>query len=138
MAEARKTTSRKPRTAARAASRPAASRRAAEPDVAEEASASQAQEADADGYVTALLCDEELQIMPPSLWRASWASLLAEGQVAAFVERTVHPDDLELFWEIDPTNAEFGEFIQDATRQGGESQGNSRGPAASPRRTRRR
>lgn len=131
-------TSRKPRTAARAASRPATSRRASEPDVDEvEVSAAEAQEIEADGYVTASLCDEDLRIMPPSAWRASWASLLGSGQVAAFVERTVHPDDLDLFWEIDPTNQEFGEFIDDATQRAGETPGNSRGPATSPRRMRR-
>ncbi|MFF0736910.1 hypothetical protein ACFYVK_35515 [Streptomyces chartreusis] len=143
MAATRKTTtsstSRKPRSGARAASRPATTRRAAEPDVEEaEVSAAEAQEIEVDGYVTATLCGEDLRIMPPSAWRASWATYLGRGQVAAFVELTVHPDDLELFWEIDPTNAEFGEFIDDATQQDGESPGNSRGPATSPRRTRRR
>lgn len=132
------TSSRKPRTAARAASRPA-TRRAVEPDVDEvEVSAAEAQEIEADGYVTASLCGEGLRIMPPSAWRASWASLLGTGQVAAFVEMTVHPDDLDLFWEIDPTNQEFGEFVDDATQRAGESQGNSHGPATSPRRMRRR
>lgn len=142
MATTRKTTSstsRKPRAAARAASRPATTRRAAESDVDEvEVSASEAQEIEVDGYVTASLCGEDLRIMPPSAWRASWASLLGNAQVAAFVELTVHPDDLDLFWEIDPTNQEFGEFIDDATRQAGETPGNSRGPAVSSRRTRRR
>lgn len=132
------TSSRKPRTAARAASRPA-TRRTAETDVDEvEVSAAEAQEIEADGYVTASLCGEDLRIMPPSAWRASWASLLGTGQVAAFVEMTVHPDDLDLFWEIDPTNQEFGEFVDDATQRAGESPGNSRGPATSPRRMRRR
>lgn len=139
MAAARKTTtatSRKPRTA-RSASRPDTARRTVEPDT-DEVTAADAQEVEADGYVTASLCEEDLRIMPPSTWRASWATLLGQGQVAAFVELTVHPDDLDLFWEIDPTNQEFGEFIDDATRQAGETPGNSRGPATSPRRMRRR
>lgn len=139
MAAPRKTasTSRKPRSGARAASRPATTRPVEdieEPDV----TPAEAQEIEVEGYVTAALCGEELQIMPPSAWRASWQSLLAQGQVAAFVELVVHPDDLEVFWDIDPTNTEFGEFIDDATRNAGESQGNSHGPAGPSRRTRRR
>lgn len=132
------TTSRKPRSGARAASRPATTRHETAEDVEADVTPAEAQEIEADGYVTASLCGEELQIMPPSEWRASWQSLLAQGQIRAFVELVLHPEDLDLFWEIDPTNTEFGEFIDDATRQGGESQGNSRGPATSPRRTRRR
>ena len=72
MASTRNTTStsRKPRTAARAASRPAATRRA-EPDVEPETedievSAADAQEIEAEGhYITATLCGEEVQIIPP-------------------------------------------------------------------------
>lgn len=131
-------TSRKPRSGARAASRPATTRQKTDEADEQEVTAAQAQAIEAEGYVTAVLCGEELQIMPPSAWRASWQSLLVQGQIAAFVELVVHPDDLEAFWEIDPTNTEFGEFIEDATRQAGESPGNSRGPAVSPRRTRRR
>lgn len=132
-------TSAKPRSAARAASRPPTVRQPVEPDVDDvEVSAAEAQEIEADGYVTAALCDEDVRIMPPSTWRASWQSLLGQGQIAAFVELVVHPDDLEVFWDVDPTGVEFGEFLDDATRQAGETPGNSRGPATSSRRMRRR
>jgi hypothetical protein len=131
-------TSRK-RTAPRAASRPA-TRRAVEPDVDDvEVSAAEAQEAEADSpYVTATLDGEELQVIPPGSWRQSWQRLLNAGQVDAFAEQVIHPDDLELFFEIDPTNAELGVFIEEASRQAGESLGKSRGPGRSSRRTRRR
>jgi hypothetical protein len=138
VANTRTTTSRKPRTAARAASRPPTARKdtdAAEPDT----SPAQAQEVEADGqYVTALLCGEELQIIPPGQWRQSWQRLLTQGQVDAFAEQVVHPDDLEAFFDIDPTNNELGEFIADAAQQAGESLGKSPGPATSSRRTRKR
>jgi hypothetical protein len=55
-----------------------------------------------------------------------------------FAEKVIHPDDLDLYFDIDPTNDEFGEFVSEAARLSGESLGKSRGPAASPRRTRRR
>lgn len=130
-------TSRKPRTAARAASRPS-TRKATEVDEVE-VSAAEAQEIEAEGlYVTALLADEELRIIPPGSWRASWQALLSQGQIPAFVELVVHPEDVDAFWEIDPTNTELYEFIDDAARQSGESSGNSRGPGRSSRRTPRR
>jgi hypothetical protein len=139
MASTGSTSSRKPRSAARAASRPA-TRKTAEVEPGEvEVSPAVAQEIEAEGaYVTALLCGEELQIIPPGQWRQSQQRLLNQGQVDAFAEQVVHPDDVDLFFELDPTNNELGEFVADASRQAGESLGNSRGPAPSSRRTRRR
>jgi hypothetical protein len=134
-------TSRKPRTAARAASRPATTRRAAEPEEVDEerVSPAEAQEIEAvNKYVTALLCDEEVRIIPPGAWRQSWQRLAAQGQIDAFAQIVLHPDDYELYIDIDPTNEEWGEFVTDAAERAGESLGNSRGPAPSSRRTRRR
>jgi hypothetical protein len=134
-------TSRKPRTAARAASRPAATRASEaeenfdEPDVSE----AEAQEIEAvSKHVTGLLCGEEVRMIPPGAWRQSWQRLLNEGQVSAFMEIVLHPDDYELFVELDPTNDEVGDLINDAVVRAGESLGKSGGPAPSSRRTRRR
>ena len=143
MANTRTTTStsRKPRTAARAASRPATTRRAAESEeVAEEqVSPAEAQETEAvNMYVTALLCDEDVRIIPPGAWRQSWQRLAAQGQIDAFAQIVLHPDDYDLYLDIDPTNEEWGEFVTDAAERAGEGLGNSRGPAPSSRRTRRR
>jgi len=134
-------TSRKPRTAARAASRPATTRRAAEPEEVDEeqVSPAEAQETEAvNKYVTALLCDEDVRIIPPGAWRQSWQRLAAQGQIDAFAQIVLHPDDYDLYLDIDPTNEEWGEFVTDAAERAGESLGNSRGPAPSSRRTRRR
>ncbi|MGW5197370.1 hypothetical protein [Streptomyces spiralis] len=141
MANTRTTTSRKPRTAARAASRP--STRPAVPDEQEndepDVSPSEAQEIEADdGYVVAELCGEQLQVLPPGSWRQSQQRLLTTGQLDAFAEQVIHPDDIDRYFDLDPTNDEFGEFVGDAARQAGESLGNSRGPVTSSRRTRRR
>jgi len=132
-------TSRKPRTAARAAVRPS-TRQAAETDVDEpEVSAAEAQETEAVSmHVAALLCGEEVRIIPPGAWRQSWQRLAAQGQIDAFARIILHPDDYDLYVEIDPTNEEWGEFIADAAEQAGEGLGNSSGPAPSSRRTRRR
>jgi cytochrome c5 len=141
---ARKTpssTSRKPRSGARAASRPATSRRPVEEQEADdiEVSAADAQEAEAEGhYITATLCGEEVQVIPPTGWRASWNRLLNQGQMDEFARLVFHPDDYELYLELDPTMLEWAEFTEEASRIAGESLGNSRGPAPSSRRTRRR
>ena len=133
------TTSRKPRTAARAASRPATTRRTDDGVDEVEVSASEAQEIEAEGhYVTAMLCGEEVQVVPPAAWRASWQRMLRQGMIDEFAEKVFHPDDYDLYVELDPTMQEWAEFTEDATRQAGEGPGNSRGPAASSRRTPRR
>lgn len=122
------------------AKRTAAARRAVEPaGDAEMVDAAEAQEIEAEGhYVTAMLSDEEIRVVPPGAWRQSWQSMLAQGQFNGFAEAIVHPDDLELYLEIDPTNDEFEAFVADAAGQSGESLGKSRGPSRSSRRTRRR
>jgi hypothetical protein len=135
------TTSRKPRSGARAASRPATSRRPAEEQEVDdlEVSAAEAQEIEAEGhYVTAELCGEDVQIIPPSAWRSSWQRMLNQGDLDGFAEKIFHPDDYDLYLELDPTIVEFIEFTQEASSRLGESPGNSRGPAPSSRRTRRR
>jgi hypothetical protein len=133
------TTSRKPRIAARAASRPT-SRRAVEPDVDEvEVSAAEAQEIEAEGhYVTAELCGEEVQIVPPSAWRSSWQRMLSQGNLDGFAEKIFHPEDFELYLEIDPTIVDFLQFAQEVGERVGEGMGKSSGPVTSSRRTRRR
>jgi hypothetical protein len=143
-AERKTTTSSRKPGAARAAARPATSRRLVdeveEQDIDEvEVSAAGAQEIEAEGhYVTGLLCGEEVRIIPPGAWRQSWQELLNTGQIRAFMEIVLSPDDFELFVELDPTNNEVGELINEAAERAGESLGKSSGPAPSSRRTRRR
>ncbi|MFD8577400.1 hypothetical protein ACFV1H_18955 [Streptomyces virginiae] len=108
-------------------------------DYEPEVSPAEAQEAEAAGhYVTADLCGKAIRVIPPGAWRQSWQRQLSQGATDVFAEKVIHPDDLDLYFDIDPTNDEFGEFVGEAARLSGESLGKSRGPAASPRRTRRR
>lgn len=148
----RSSTSRKPRTAARAASRPAATRRTVDPDVESDedyeddldVSEAEAQEVEAvNKYVTAKLCgvddgEEEVRIIPPAAWRQSWQRLLNQGQIDAFATIVMHPEDYDVYVELDPTNEQFGDMVNDAATRAGESLGKSSGPAPSSRRTRRR
>lgn len=139
-ATARKTATRKKT----AATRPPRKTAVATPDVEpeedfDESDDAEAQEDEAEGrYVTATLVGEQVQILPPSVWRQSWNRLLNAGQIDAFAELVIHPDDFDLYEELDPTNEEFGEFIGEASEQAAESQGKSRGPNRSTRRMRRR
>ncbi|MEU4154701.1 hypothetical protein [Streptomyces antimycoticus] len=138
MANTRTTTSRKPRTAARAASRPPRSSAAQTPDEPDLTEA-EAQEIEAEGhYVTAELCGEEVQVVPATVWRSSWQRMLQQGNLDGFAEKVLHPDDFELYLELDPTIADFLDFARTAAEAAGESLGNSGGPAPSSRRTRRR
>lgn len=136
--------SRKPRSAARAAARPPVSRRDVEPEEPEEfdepeVSAAEAQEIEAEGhYITTDLCGHEVQVVPPAAWRSSWQRMLNAGNLDGFAQKILHPDDYDLYLEIDPTIAEFMEFAQEAASLAGESLGKSSGPAPSSRRTRRR
>ncbi|MGA4867561.1 hypothetical protein ACPB9J_33550 [Streptomyces lavendulocolor] len=110
-----------------------------EPDTVEDTDAAEAQEIEAEGhYVTAELDGEEIRIVPPGAWRQSWQKALAQGQFDFFAEQVIHPEDLDLYFDIDPTNDQFEEFVADAASRSGESLGKSRGPARSSRRTRRR
>jgi len=102
-------------------------------------SPAEAQEIEAEGhYITVELCGEDVQIIPPAAWRTSWQRLLNQGNLDAFAEKVFHPDDFELYLELDPTIVEFLEFTQDAAQRSGESLGNSLGPATSSKRTPRR
>lgn len=105
----------------------------------EEVDAADAQEVEAEGhYVTAMLADEEIRVVPPGAWKQSWQTALSNANFTFFAEKVVHPDDLDLYFDIDPTNDEFEQFVSEAAKRGGESLGKSRGPVRSSRRTRRR
>lgn len=132
-------TSRKPRSGARAASRPATTARTTEPDIEPDVSAADAQELEAEGhYVTALLCGEEVRVVPPAAWRVSWQRMLTQGLIFEFAQKVLHPDDYDFFEELDPTAQEFQEFVTDAGERAGESLGKSKRPSRSGGPTRRR
>lgn len=133
---ARRTTTTRP---ARSPRELAPAAREPEPEEVEETDAAEAQEIEAEGhYVTAELAGEDLRIVPPGAWRQSWQKALAQGQFDFFAEQVIHPEDLDLYFEIDPTNDEFEAFVAEAASRSGESLGKSRGPARSSRRTPRR
>ena len=99
----------------------------------------EAQEIEAAGhYVSAALCGEKLEIVPPGGWRQSWLRKLKIGDMDAFMEDVLSPDSYSRYLELDPTNDELGEFINTAGETSGETVGKSSGPTASSRRTAKR
>jgi hypothetical protein len=109
------------------------------PEEPETGDAAAAQDIEANRhYVTVALVDEPVRVIPPGAWRQSWQTALAQGNFPLFAEKVIHPDDLDLYYDIDPTNDEFGQFVQDAGALAGESLGKSRGRGRSSRSTRRR
>lgn len=106
------------------------------PDTATSPAEAQELEASAGHYVTASLCGKPVKVVPPGAWRQSWQRKLKAGDMDAFAAAVIAPDDLDLYYELDPTNDEVGEFLADAGELAGESLGKSSGPQPSSRRTR--
>ncbi|MGW3321149.1 hypothetical protein [Streptomyces virginiae] len=99
----------------------------------------EAQEIEATGhYVTAQLCGKTLEIVPSGAWRQSAMRMLRTGDIDGFMDEVLSPDSYELYLDINPTNDEVGEFVNDAGEASGEPVGKSSGPKASPKRTRKR
>jgi hypothetical protein len=106
-------------------------------------SPAEAQEAEVEAeetghYVTVSLCGKPVRVVPATAWRMSWQRKLRQGDFDAFVEEILHPDDVDIYFDADPTAAEFNQFMEDCGELGGESLGKSSGPSRSSRRTRRR
>jgi hypothetical protein len=123
------------RTAARKTAARTQSRRTVEPEPAPV----EAQEIEADGhYITVELCGQDVQIVPPVAWRTSWQRMLNSGNIDGFAEQVFHPEDYDLYLELDPTIMEFMTMVEDVAARSGESLGKSAGPSPSSRRTQRR
>lgn len=110
-----------------------------EVDDYDDVSAADAQELEATGrHITVALCGEPMRVVPAGAWPVSAQRRLREGDFDGYMAAVLHEDDYGLYEEIDPTLDEINQFIEDAGNLSGESQGKSRGPATSSRRTRRR
>ena len=62
---------------------------------------------------------------------------LNSGNIDTFMENNLHPDDFEVFEDLDPTMDGFGKFVADVSRLSGESLGKSSGRSKSGSGTRR-
>ncbi|WP_327308003.1 hypothetical protein OG730_35030 [Streptomyces sp. NBC_01298] len=99
----------------------------------------EAQEIEAGGhYVTAELCGKTLEIIPSGAWRQSSMRLLKANEMDDFFADVLSPESYELYLDLDPTNDELGQFLDDSGSASGEPVGKSSGPNRSQRRTRKR
>lgn len=138
MAATRNTPTRKS-TAARPTRAPRELAPSVREDIDDGLDAADAQEAEATGrHITVALCGEPMRVVPAGAWPVSAQRRLREGDFDGYMAAVLHKDDYELYEELDPTLDEINQFIEDAGNLSGESQGKSRGPATSSRRTRRR
>lgn len=98
------------------------------------------QEADAvpDGYVRADLSGHPVHALSAQRWRASHLRALTAGDLDTFAEGVLHPDDVHVWYEADPTQDEIGAWVSAVAAAGGEALGKSSGRTASSTRTARR
>ncbi len=117
--------------------------RLAEPDdegVRElQVSDAEAQELEAAGEYTAVpVGDMEARVKPQVDWRMSDIRALNKGDLDAWAESVIHPDDLEEFLDLDITMAEFQRFADEAAARTGDDMGKSKRRSGSSRSTRKR
>ena len=109
-----------------------------------EAATAQENEAEQDdGYVTVPLAGydgvtKDVRCVPSGRWRASTLRALNGGDIDAFMAANLHPDDYEIFEDLDPDMDSFGKFAADVGRASGEPVGKSSGRSRSGSSTRRR
>lgn len=99
----------------------------------------EAQEIDAiSDFVTVPLGDDEIRVKSPTKWRPSYMRAMRTGDFDTWALGVVHPDDLGLFEDADPTFEEIGELAAAAGTATGESLGKSSARARSSRSGRRK
>jgi hypothetical protein len=117
------------------------------PATKEQIEAARAQETEAEledeGFVTVPLAGydgvvKDVRCVPAGRWRASTLRALNRGDIDAFMQTNLHPDDYEIFEDLDPDMDSFAKFTEDVSRASGETLGKSSGPSRSGRNTRRR
>jgi formylglycine-generating enzyme required for sulfatase activity len=92
----------------------------------------EAQEAEASGeFVPVPVGDIKVRVRPQKQWRMSHMRLLNQGDLDGWAESVIHPDDVEDFFDLDVTLAEFQDFAEEAAKATGDDLGKSRGRSKS-------
>jgi hypothetical protein len=90
----------------------------------------EAQEAEAAGeYVAVPVAGMEIRVKPQADWRMSDLRNLNQGDLDAWAEAAIDPDDLDRFFEADITLAEFRAFTREAAARTGDGLGKSSRPS---------
>ncbi|MCA6090944.1 hypothetical protein LE181_01985 [Streptomyces sp. SCA3-4] len=97
------------------------------------------QETDATtGYVPVELAGYPVRALPSQRWRASHLRALNAGDLDRFAESVLHPDDVDAWYEGDPTQDEIGEWVARVAEASGEALGKSSGRTGSSKSMRKR
>lgn len=89
-------------------------------------------------YVAVPVGDMEARVKPQRDWRMSDMRLLNQGDLDAWAESVIHPDDFDEFMDLDITMGEFQTFAEEAARLAGDGLGKSSRRSASSRNRRKR
>jgi hypothetical protein len=90
------------------------------------------------GWITVPWGDLTFRIRPGQEWRQSTNDALNEGSINDWAEAVMPADDYEAWLDLDPTNAEFGAFMQAMGEEVGAGLGESGPSNRALRRMRRR
>jgi hypothetical protein len=80
----------------------------------------------------------EARVKPQIDWRMSDIRALNKGDLDAWAESVIHPDDLDEFLDLDITMAEFQTFADAAAALTGDDMGKSKRRSGTSRSTQRR
>ena len=141
MAAPRTPQDRKPprkRTAAKAVQRKLAAAEMAASDADETKGLRTEVEAEETGWVRVPFGDKVFRLKPGEEWRQSTNDALNEGRINDWAEAVMPKDDFKAWLDLDPTNAEFGAFMEAMGEEVGASLGESGASSRALRRMRRR
>lgn len=90
------------------------------------------------GFVEVPFSGRVFRVRPAEEWRQSTNDALSEGRANDWAADVMPRDDYEAWLDLDPTNREFGDFMEEMGRQVGMSVGESAASNRALRRMRRR
>lgn len=70
-----------------------------------------------DTAIVAHICGRPVTVPPVGQWRQSANDAMAEGRYNEWAVRVLERDDAITWYELDPTNAEVGDFFDDFYEQ---------------------
>lgn len=64
-----------------------------------------------------------VRVSNPKTWRASTMAQVNRGDILGFAQKVMHPDDYQVFVDVDPTLEETGALVADTYRYFGADRG---------------
>ncbi|MFD8315895.1 hypothetical protein [Kitasatospora purpeofusca] len=89
-------------------------------------------------YVSVELDGQALRVLPVGQWRPSFLRALRTADFDTWAALALHPEDVEVFVDLDATMDQIGDFTSRAMTAAGEAPGKSGARTKSSRSTRKR